>query len=52
MGKNKHKNNQLINNNQPTVSIITISQLKRFNCLEIARDLIKEQTYKNIFEWV
>ena len=56
MGKNKHKNNQLnnelINKSQPTVSIITITQLKRFNCLEIARDLIKEQTYKNIIEWV
>jgi len=52
MGKNKHKNNQLSNNNQPTVSIITITQLKRFNCLEIAKDLIKDQTYKNIIEWV
>jgi glycosyltransferase involved in cell wall biosynthesis len=52
MGKNKHKNNQLSNKPLPTVSIITITQLKRFNCLEIARDLIKDQTYKNIIEWV
>jgi len=35
-----------------TVSIITITQLKRFNCLEILKDLIKEQTYENIIEWV
>lgn len=36
----------------PTVSIVTISQWKRFNCLEILRDLIKDQTYTNIVEWV
>jgi len=35
-----------------SVSIITICQLKRFNCLEILKDLIKEQTYENIIEWV
>jgi glycosyltransferase involved in cell wall biosynthesis len=40
------------NNNKPTVSIITVSQLKRFNCLEILNDLIKQQTYDNIIEWV
>lgn len=37
---------------KPTVSIVTISQWKRFNCLEILRDLIKDQTYKNTIEWV
>ena len=52
MGKNKHKNIQLISNIQPTVSIITVTQLKRFSCLEITKDLIKDQTYKNIIEWV
>ena len=36
----------------PTVSIVTITQLKRFPCLEVLRDMIKEQTYKNIIEWV
>ena len=35
-----------------SVSLVTITQLKRFNCLEILRDLIKEQTYDNIIEWV
>ena len=35
-----------------TVSIVTITQLKRFDCLLILRDLIKDQTYKNIIEWV
>jgi hypothetical protein len=36
----------------PTVSIVTITQLKRFTCLEILKDLIESQTYKNIIEWV
>jgi len=35
-----------------SVSIITITQLKRFTCLEILKDLIKNQTYNNITEWV
>ena len=39
-------------NRNPTVSIVTITQLKRFPCLEILRDIIKGQTYKNIVEWV
>ena len=55
MGKNKPKSktsSSTPSNKQPTVSIVTITQLKRFNCLEIARDLIKDQTYKNIIEWV
>jgi len=33
-------------------SIITISQLKRFECLQNLYDLIKLQNYKNIIEWV
>ena len=34
------------------VSIITISQLKRKDCLLNLNELIKLQTYKNIIEWV
>jgi len=34
------------------VSIITITQYKRYNCLLILYELIKLQTYKNIVEWV
>ena len=36
----------------PTVSIITITQLVRNNCLLNLYELIKLQTYKNIIEWV
>ena len=50
MGK-KSKNNS-INTINPTVSIVTITQLKRFECLKVLRDLIKDQTYKNIIQWV
>ena len=39
-------------NSKPSVSLVTISQLKRFSCLQILEDLIKEQTYDNIIEWV
>jgi len=35
-----------------TASIITVTQLKRFNCLEVLADIIKGQTYTNIIEWV
>jgi glycosyltransferase involved in cell wall biosynthesis len=42
--------NKVIKN--PTVSIVTITQLKRFPCLEILKDMIKSQTYQNIIEWV
>jgi hypothetical protein len=35
-----------------TASIITISQLVRFECLKNLYELIKLQTYKNILEWV
>lgn len=40
------------NNETPPVSIITITQLKRYKCLEVLVELIKEQTYTNIIEWV
>ena len=35
-----------------TVSIITITQYSRYKCLEILKEHIKNQTYKNIIEWV
>jgi glycosyltransferase involved in cell wall biosynthesis len=43
---------EVIVKKKPSVSIVTITQLKRFNCLEILSDLIKDQTYDNITEWV
>lgn len=35
-----------------SVSIVTVTQYKRKDCLRIMKDLIKEQTYKKIIEWV
>jgi glycosyltransferase involved in cell wall biosynthesis len=35
-----------------TVSIVTITQLKRFACLEILKDIIRAQDYDQIIEWV
>ena len=35
-----------------SVSIVTISQYTRFDCLQNLYELIKLQTYKNIIEWV
>jgi hypothetical protein len=35
-----------------TVSIITITQYVRFSSLKVLFEMIKRQTYKNIFEWV
>lgn len=52
MGKNKKSTSVTFVKELPSVSIITVTQLKRFNCLEILRDLLKAQTYKNIVEWV
>jgi hypothetical protein len=60
MTNNKKKNksqSQSINTNtntkkNPTVSIITVTQNKRFECLKILLNLIKVQTYSNIIEWV
>jgi glycosyltransferase involved in cell wall biosynthesis len=37
---------------EPTVSIITITQLSRSECLKNLLTLIQSQTYKNIIEWV
>lgn len=54
MGNNKKKNKSQQNTIKAelSVSIITITQLKRFECLVILLDLIKAQTYSNIIEWV
>jgi glycosyltransferase involved in cell wall biosynthesis len=41
-----------ITKKRSSVSIITISQLKRFDCLLNLYELIKLQNYKNIIEWV
>ena len=38
--------------NSKTVSILTITQFKRFACLKILYMMIQRQTYKNINEWV
>jgi len=51
MGK-KNKSTKLTNSNNPTVSLVTITQLKRFECIKILIDLISAQTYSNIIEWV
>lgn len=61
MGNNKKKSKKSNSTNKtivvpsvciPSVSIITITQFKRFECLKILFDLIKSQTYTNIIEWV
>jgi len=41
-----------IKSTNPSVSIVTITQNSRFKCLEILYEFIKNQTYKNIIEWV
>lgn len=53
--KSSENNNNIINNTSKsniTVSLITISQLKRFECLKILFEIIQNQTYKNIIEWI
>jgi glycosyltransferase involved in cell wall biosynthesis len=55
MVNNKKKNKSCSNTNtktEPTVSIITITQSMRYECIKILLDLIKTQTYSNIIEWV
>lgn len=52
-GKKKSVNSEKASKNfNPTVSIVTITQRKRFPNIEILRDMILAQTYKNIIEWV
>lgn len=38
--------------NKPSVSILTLTQLSRSECLKILFDCIKNQSYKNIKEWI
>jgi glycosyltransferase involved in cell wall biosynthesis len=38
--------------NKHSVSILTISQLSRSECLKVLFDNIKQQSYKNIKEWI
>jgi hypothetical protein len=38
--------------NKPSISILTISQLSRSECLNVLFDCIKQQSYKNIKEWI
>lgn len=61
MGKSKKSNdlknsknvsNTTISQINKTVSLITITQLKRFECLKILFEIICNQTYKNIIEWI
>jgi glycosyltransferase involved in cell wall biosynthesis len=37
---------------EPTVSIVTINQLKRAETIKICLEHVNNQTYKNIIEWV
>jgi glycosyltransferase involved in cell wall biosynthesis len=46
--KNKNKNE----NKLPTVSILTINQIKRQDTILLTVEHINNQTYKNILEWV
>jgi hypothetical protein len=48
----KIENNDIKIDKNPSVSLLTITCLKRAEFLEILLDLIKEQTYNNIIEWV
>ena len=45
MGKNKTKVT-------PSVSIVTVNQWKRRDTIKILADLINDQLYENIIEWV
>ena len=53
MGKKKKTSQTTTTTSTTTpVSIVTITQLKRYESLEILCELIKTQTYKHIIEWV
>jgi hypothetical protein len=51
MVKSKVKKSPAINQS-PTVSILTISQLSRWDAIQVLNELIKRQTYHRIIEWV
>jgi glycosyltransferase involved in cell wall biosynthesis len=40
------------NKKKPTVSVVTITQIKRQNTIKLTAEHIDNQTYKNILEWV
>jgi len=46
------KSRTKITKKKSSASIITVSQLIRFDCLKNLYELIKLQTYENIIEWV
>jgi len=52
MTNKKNKKKQLTLNNCTTVSIITVSQYSRRESLKILSEIIADQDYKNIIEWV
>ena len=47
--KNKTKKKVIL---VPTVSILTINQIKRQETIQLTSEHINNQTYKNIIEWV
>ena len=51
MGK-KNKSKNIDTSTLQSVSIITITQSSRFECIKILLNLIRLQTYSNIIEWV
>ena len=52
MGKKSKQVNQVKQGSNISVSIITVTQLKRHNTICITADLINDQTYENIIQWV
>lgn len=48
----KNNTNNINNITNLSVSIVTITQLYRFDSLNILIDLIKNQSYSNIIEWI
>lgn len=52
LSPNPNPNPNLGPNSKPSVSIITVTQFNRFQCIKILLDIIKSQTYSNIIEWV
>jgi glycosyltransferase involved in cell wall biosynthesis len=46
------KKSKRVENFELSVSIVTINQLKRAETIKLTNEYIKEQTYRNIIEWV
>ena len=49
---NNKKNKSAKENKNPTVSIVTINQIKRQETIVLTAEHVNNQTYKNILEWV